>query len=87
MVNKISINESETIITKVEIGIVTNEILHLIEIKLGNVINHQKDWSYLKLVDVISIEQAKELIKWNVHLEWTWQDYYRFSKECNGPKW
>jgi hypothetical protein len=63
MVNKISINESETIITKVEIGIVTNEILHLIEIKLGNVINHQKDWSYLKLVDVISIEQAKELIK------------------------
>jgi hypothetical protein len=63
MVNKISINESETIITRVEIGIVTNEILHLIEIKLGNVINHQKDWSYLKLVDVISIEQAKELIK------------------------
>jgi hypothetical protein len=42
---------------------VTNELLRLIEIKLGNVINHQKDWSYFKLMDVISIEQAEELIK------------------------
>jgi aspartate carbamoyltransferase regulatory subunit len=61
MANKISINESETIITRVEVRIVTNELLRLIEIKLGNVINHQKDWSYFKLMDVISIEQAEEL--------------------------
>ncbi len=63
MANKISINELETIITRVEVGIVINELLHLIEIKLGNVINHQKYWSYLKLMDVISIELVEDLIK------------------------
>jgi hypothetical protein len=40
MANNISSNESETIITRIELGIVTNELLCLIEIKLGNVINH-----------------------------------------------
>jgi len=47
MANKISTTESETIISRVEVGIVTNELLHLTEIKLGNVINHQKDQSIL----------------------------------------
>jgi hypothetical protein len=42
MVNKISTNELETIITKVKVGIVTNEVLRLIEIKLENVITSIK---------------------------------------------
>jgi hypothetical protein len=40
MVNNTSTNESKTIITRIELGIVTNEPLCLIEIKLGNVINY-----------------------------------------------
>jgi hypothetical protein len=43
MVNNISTNESKIIITKVEFGIVTGELLCLIDIKLRNVINHQED--------------------------------------------
>jgi hypothetical protein len=42
MVNKLSTNESEIIITTVEIGIVINEVLHLIEIKRGNIITNTK---------------------------------------------
>jgi hypothetical protein len=40
MSNNISTNELETIISKIELGIVIDELLCLIEIKLGSVINH-----------------------------------------------
>lgn len=40
MSNNISTNELETIISKIELGIVIDELLCLIKIKLGSVINH-----------------------------------------------
>jgi hypothetical protein len=40
MAKNISTNEPKTIIARIELGIVTDELLCLTEIKLRNVINH-----------------------------------------------
>lgn len=53
----------ESLIIHVENGNVLDELLHWIEIQLTIVRKDKKEQSYSNMVDVISMEQTKDLIR------------------------